>query len=224
MATKEVKTLRTLWRGLVGFAFARLYNELAYFYDLVSRLVSRGEWPKWQRAALSRLLGKRVLEVAFGTGDLLSEMASRGYLAFGVELSPHMLRVAQWKLHQGGQRVPICRARAQELPFISEAFDSVVSTFPASFILDPKAQGEMARVLAPRGRLVIVSEGRLLWPDPWSRFLNWALDITCGHGSPLGVMRGLAPSGLTLWEEVEGDDRSQVWIIVGEKEEKGGTR
>lgn len=205
----------------MAFAFCRLYNEFAWAYDRVSYLVSRGEWRRWQGAALPRLRGPRILEIGFGTGDLLSEMRSQGYICYGVELSPSMLRIAKRK----GVKAPLCRARAQDMPFQDEVFDSLVSTFPSSFILDPRAQREMVRVLAPGGHLVVVNEGRLLGRDPWSRFLNWALEVTSGDGSPVQLCEALEGTGLELQQEEERNERSRVRVIVGIKEEEeDGTR
>jgi len=205
----------------LAFAFCRLYNEFAWAYDRVSYLVSRGEWRRWQRTALPSLRGPRILEIGFGTGDLLSEMRSQGYICYGVELSPSMLRIAKRK----GVKAPLSRARAQDMPFQDEVFDSLVSTFPSSFILDPRAQREMVRVLAPGGHLVVVNEGRLLGRDPWSRFLNWALEVTSGDGSPTQLCEALEGTGLELQQEEERNERSRVRVIVGIKEEEeDGTR
>ncbi|MCZ7544410.1 MAG: hypothetical protein M5R40_13175 [Anaerolineae bacterium] len=52
-------TLERLWWALVRFGFRLLYNELAFTYDLVSRVVSLGQWRAWQRAAFS-LSGRRA--------------------------------------------------------------------------------------------------------------------------------------------------------------------
>lgn len=203
----------------MAFAFCRFYNEFAWTYNGVSYLVSRGEWRRWQKAVLSRLRGSRILEIGFGTGDLLSEMRSQGYLCYGVELSPSMMRIAKRKLRQKGIEALLCRARAQDMPFQDGAFDSLVSAFPSSFILDPRAQREMVRVLAPGGRLVVVNEGRLLGRDAWSRFLNWALEVTSGDGSPLQLCEALEGTGLELQEEEERTERSRVCVIVGIKGE-----
>jgi len=200
----------------VAFAFRRLYNEFAWAYDGVSYLVSRGEWRRWQGAALPRLRGPRVLEIGFGTGDLLSEMRGQGYLCYGMELSLSMLRIAKRR----GVKTPLCQARAQDMPFQDGAFDSLVSTFPSSFILDLRAQREMVRVLAPGGRLVVVDEGRLWGRDAWSRFLNWALEVTSGDGSPTHLCEALGGTGLELQEEEERNERSKVRVIVGIKEEE----
>jgi len=206
----------------LAFAFSRLYNEFAWAYDKVSYLVSRGEWHRWQQAALPRLRGPRILDIGFGTGDLLSEVRNQGYLCYGVELSPSMLKMAKRK----GVEVPLCQARAQDMPFRDGAFDSLVSTFPSSFILDPQAQREMARLLAPGGRLVVVDEGQLLGRDPCSRFLNWAREITSGDGSLVQLCEVLLGTGLELQVEEERSERSRVGVIVGTKvrrEKEDGT-
>ena len=166
------------WYRFVKFAFRRFYNEFAWTYDLVSRIVSRGKWHDWQRAALPELRGNRVLEVAFGTGNLLWDMTVEGYQCVGVDLSPYMARITARKFHRRGGEARICQARSQELPFPDVAFDSLVATFPDYFILDPLAQEEMARVLVTGGRLIIVDGGHILKKDAWSRFLNWAFRIT----------------------------------------------
>jgi ubiquinone/menaquinone biosynthesis C-methylase UbiE len=167
-----------LWHRFVRFAFHHFYNEFAWTYDLVSRIVSRGRWHDWQRAALPELQGRRVLELAFGTGALLWDMVAEGYECAGVDLSPYMIWITARKFRRRGSKAPICRARAQDLPFSDAAFDSLVATFPDYFILDPVARGEMARVLVPGGRLLVVEGGRILKDDLWSRFLNWAFRIT----------------------------------------------
>ena len=167
-----------LWYRFVKFAFHHFYNEFAWTYDLVSRIVSRGQWHHWQRAALPEVRGERVLEVAVGTGNLLWDMVVEGYQGVGVELSPHMVGITARKFRRRGGNAPICRARVQDLPFADATFDSLVSTFPDYFILDPVAQEEMARVLMPGGRLVVVEGGRILKEDIWSRVLNWAFRIT----------------------------------------------
>ncbi len=207
------------WRTLLAFAFSRLYNEFAWAYDRVSSLVSRGEWRRWQEAVLPHLRGPKVLEIGFGTGDLLSEIRNQGYLCYGVELSPSMLRIAKRK----GVKVPLCQAQAQNMPFQDRAFHSLVSVFPSSFILDPQAQREMVRVLAPGGHLVVVNGGRLLGGDAWSRFLNWALEATSGDGSPIHLCEALSRTGLELQREEERSERSRVGVIVGIKEGEDGT-
>jgi ubiquinone/menaquinone biosynthesis C-methylase UbiE len=203
-----------VWYSFVKLAFRRFYNEFAWTYDLVSRVVSRGRWQAWQRAALPEIRGSRVLELAFGTGNLLWDMVEEGYLCAGIDLSPYMVGITARKFRRRGRNAPICRARAQQLPFPDVAFDSLVATFPDYFILDPAAQEEMARVLVPGGRLIIVDGGHILKEDAWSRFLNWAFRITLSRRTQEVARGPFSHPGFTVERTGVSDEWSSVVVMV----------
>ena len=136
--------------------YSLLYNQLAWAYDGVSWVVSLGRWHSWRRTSLPFVQGEQVLEVGFGTGALLSELHSGRRRVFGLEPSAAMQRVSTRKLGQQAHNVPRLQGTAQQLPFADRAFDTIVTTFPASFILDIRAHREFARCLRPGGRLVVV--------------------------------------------------------------------
>ena len=146
-------------RDLYLWACERLYHELAPSYDLVSRLVSAGAWPQWRRLALGYVRGARLLEIGFGTGELMAEATGRGWQVTGLELSPAMQAVAAARL---GLAAPCVQARAQAMPFANGAFDSVLATFPAPYILEADTLHECRRVLRGGGRLVVGG----LWVRP----------------------------------------------------------
>ena len=77
-----------------------LYHSFAWAYDLVAWLVSFGQWAQWRRDSLDYLQPGSVLEVGFGTGELLIEMSEMGLNVVGVELSPQMHRVTRRKLRK----------------------------------------------------------------------------------------------------------------------------
>ena len=210
-----------LWYRFVRFAFHHFYNEFAWTYDLVSRVVSRGNWLRWQRAALPELRGPRVLEVAFGTGDLLWDLVEKGYRCVGIDLSPYMVSRTARKFRGRGRTAPICRARVQELPFPDDIFGSLVATFPDYFILDPVAQGEMARVLVPGGRLVMVEGGHLLGEDLWSRFLNWAFRVTVSPRTWREVQKLFDHPLFSIGRREVVTGRSAVGVLIAVKKERG---
>jgi ubiquinone/menaquinone biosynthesis C-methylase UbiE len=174
----------TWFARLYVWATYRLYYEFAWAYDLASWLVSLGRWAGWRRGALDFLTGQRVLEVGFGTGELLVEMAVRGLAAVGLDLSTPMHRAAARKLARHGQRVPRVRAVVQAMPFADGRFDSIVSTFPAGYILEAASLREIARLLrAPDpasgvagGRLIVVG----LVIESERRLWRWAMRFLFG--------------------------------------------
>ncbi|MGQ9568529.1 MAG: class I SAM-dependent methyltransferase [Anaerolineae bacterium] len=147
------------WRlRLYLWLAAQLYGRWAWAYGAVSWLVSLGHWAEWRRQALPHLRG-RVLEVGFGPGDLLVEMALRGVEVVGVDPSPAMHRIAARKLGRRGLAVPRVQAVAQAMPFSDASFDTVVTTFPSEYMADPATWREVARLLRASsggGRWVVV--------------------------------------------------------------------
>lgn len=141
---------------LYNLAYRLLYNEMAWSYDVVSWLVSFGQWDTWRRTALRYVQGERVLEVAFGTGELLPLLAVKAENAFGLEASPAMHRIVDDKLRRRHLRIPRVQGMVQHLPFADDSLDAIVSTFPAGFILDASTHREFARVLRPGGRVIVV--------------------------------------------------------------------
>ena len=195
---------RSLLSPFVRLFYKLFYNRFAFTYDIVSEIVSRGEWRAWTRAAIpfvgqsdptaprdrTRWRGSgvtmgsgytaRVLEIAFGTGNLLLDLADAGYAPVGIDLSPYMIEITQRKLSERRLSLPILRAAAQQLPFPTAYFDSIVMTFPAKFVTDRIAMKEFQRVLADDGSLIWVDAPHLYPRSAWSRFLNWAYRLAGG--------------------------------------------
>lgn len=171
---------RQAYRRLLRFGFRLLYNEMAWCYDTVSWAVSLGHWHAWTRTSVLYLRGPRVLEIAFGTGDLLLDLRAAGVNVCGLDLSPHMVTVARRKLRKAGLPAPITRGSVTHLPFADGSFDSVVSTFPTPFIRQDDVLDELARVLRLGGCLVIVDRAQLLKPA-WTARLIDGLYVATGQ-------------------------------------------
>lgn len=117
--------------------------------------------------------GGRVLEVGFGPGKLLAQLAAQSDFCAGIDLARGMCRFAQQRLMREGLAAGITQGDALRLPFPPGAFDAVVSTFAVSGIPDGAgAIAEMARVTAPAGRVVIVDIGLPADSNPAGAF--WA--------------------------------------------------
>jgi ubiquinone/menaquinone biosynthesis C-methylase UbiE len=208
-----------LVRAVMRFFFRLLYNEFAWSYDAVSAIVSMGQWRAWQRTALSRLRGQRVLEIAHGTGNLLLDLSALGFQPFGLDLSPAMGRLAARKFVQRGLALPLLRARVQALPFADASFPSLLSTFPAEFIIQPPAIAEFYRVLQPGGVLVCVPAAQITGLALPDRFADWLFRITGQSGGdwfePL-LDRYTQAGFLARLERVR-LPRSTVLVLLAEK-------
>jgi SAM-dependent methyltransferase len=143
--------------------FETLYKN-RYLYRFASTVPFAGQWRVWQRLVLPRLYGHGVLEIGCGLGDLLADMLAKGYDCRAVEHSPQMVAAARATLRKRkvGQPTWIIQGSAQNLPFSDNTFDTVVSTFPSDYIYDPMTIAEVARVLRPGGRVIVILGANLL--------------------------------------------------------------
>jgi ubiquinone/menaquinone biosynthesis C-methylase UbiE len=150
--------------GMKAYIWAtyRLYDELAWAYDLVSWLVSLGQWSKVRRKSLDYVSGPNVLEIGFGTGELLMAMKDRYDFVCGLEFSPAMQRITARKMRRRKLPVPRVMAKAQQMPFANSSFDTIVSTFPAGYILFPQTMSEAYRLLSDASPGSELSAGRLV--------------------------------------------------------------
>jgi ubiquinone/menaquinone biosynthesis C-methylase UbiE len=191
---------------------------MAWSYDLAAWIVSAGRWDRWRRMALDYVEQQPVLEVGFGTGELLLAMAGRGWQPVGIDLSTAMQRQTAAKLRRRGLHTPRLQGRAQRLPFADASFGSVVSTFPAEYIVDPASLAEFSRVLKPGGRLIVAGLFVTLEVDwPAWRWLNRQV-FGATTASPLGrVEQRAAAADLSMQVLWRDDPPWRVPIILAEK-------
>ena len=112
-----------------------LYGPLAWAYNAVAWLVSFGYWSRWRLDALGYLQAGSVLETGFGTGALLVALAEGGFNVTGLEPSPQMLKVTDQTLSRKCMVIKRVRGKTEAMPFMTDWFDNVVSTFPSNYIL-----------------------------------------------------------------------------------------
>jgi demethylmenaquinone methyltransferase/2-methoxy-6-polyprenyl-1,4-benzoquinol methylase len=153
----------------------RVYDRLAPLYDAVDWLTGNTTH-RLRRHALPYLppaAGSRLLEIGFGTGRLHVELAERYEMA-GLDRALGMVALTERRLVAAGLRSALSVGDAQALPWASNRFDGVLSTFALSAIPDAgRAIDEMIRVTRPGGRVVVVDAGPAMdgnWP---SRALAW---------------------------------------------------
>lgn len=117
-----------------------------------------------------------VLELGVGSGlNLPFYDAARVATVTGVDVSRPLLRRAVPRVAQATVPVTLIEASAEQLPFETASFDSVVVTYSLCSMEDPsRAAVEARRVLRPGGDLMFIEHGRA--PDRgtrwWQRLLN----------------------------------------------------
>lgn len=223
--------LRQAWFKLVSLGFRLLYNEMAWSYDIVSWLVSRGQWREWQRAAIPFVTGRRVLELAHGPGHMLLALQEAGFAVCGLDLSPSMSRLAQGRIRRAGVSVALVRGRAQALPFAQASFDTVLATFPTEFLIEAATINTVFRILRPGGRLVVVPQARLTG-GAISRFIEWLYAITGQRPEALAEERmgfwqviqdRFRAAGFEITLEQVSLEASEVTIAIAQKPPKATT-
>lgn len=153
-----------------------MFDAIAHRYDLLNHLLSFGADRSWRRKAIAALAaapGDAVLDLAMGTADMGVEVLRRQPQAhvFGIDPSSRMLALAKRKFQSKGMsgQSEVIRGDAESLPFPDAKFDRICMAFGIRNVPNrPRALTEMARVLKPHGRLVILElsepQGGLLSP------------------------------------------------------------
>ncbi|MBU0511731.1 MAG: methyltransferase domain-containing protein [Chloroflexi bacterium] len=156
--------LRVIARLMQAF-FYLLYHPFAWAYDFVAAVVSIGMWNDWVMSTLPYLKGPRVLELGHGPGHLQAALLAGEIAAHGIDESRQMGRLARRRL-RGNSPYSLANGHTQSLPYRSEIFHQIASTFPSEYILDARTLAEAYRVLAPGGALVVL-------PTIWITGQKW---------------------------------------------------
>lgn len=148
-----------------------VFDAVADKYDLMNDLMSLGlhrVWKAYAVAVAQAREGDRVLDIAAGTGDLTRAFARkvgpRG-LVLHSDINAAMLVRGRDRLIDEGLLVPSLQADAQALPLPDASMDVVSVAFGLRNMTDkPRALAEMARVLKPGGRLLVLEFSKVAAP------------------------------------------------------------
>jgi ubiquinone/menaquinone biosynthesis C-methylase UbiE len=140
------------------------YDKIAKVYDL---LAERSEQPMREKglAGLAPQPGERILEIGFGTGHCLVELAEAvgpGGEVFGIDISPQMLTLSHDLLQKKGlaECVNLACSDAEQMPFADNSLNGIFTSFTLELFDTPeipKVLTECRRVLKPGGRLCVVA-------------------------------------------------------------------
>ena len=139
-----------------------VFKSVAPRYDLMNDLMSGGMHRLWKKFTVDLANvkpGEKILDVASGTADLakaFANIAGAGNV-WQTDINEAMLKVGRDRLLNAGLATPNALCDAEKLPFASESFALVTVAFGLRNMTHKDAAlAEMARVLKPGGRLLVL--------------------------------------------------------------------
>ena len=148
-----------------------VFDRVAPSYDRMNDLMSLGLHRAWKAIAIAIARprpGERILDLAAGSGDLAAALARRVGPSGEVwltDLNRRMLERGRDRLLDAGALAPAVQCDAEKLPFPAAYFDGVTVGFGLRNMTRKEAAlAEMARVLKPGGRLVVLEFSRVWAP------------------------------------------------------------
>ncbi|MDX2010932.1 MAG: bifunctional demethylmenaquinone methyltransferase/2-methoxy-6-polyprenyl-1,4-benzoquinol methylase UbiE [Myxococcaceae bacterium] len=145
----------------------QMFTQIAPRYDVTNDVLSMGTHRLWRKTAvrLSRVkAGDAVLDCATGTGDLAIDFkraVGPSGTVKGTDFNAAMLSSAPAKAKALGLDISFEVADAMKLPYPAQQFDVSSISFGIRNVDDPKVcLGELARVVKPGGRVVVLEFGQ----------------------------------------------------------------
>jgi demethylmenaquinone methyltransferase/2-methoxy-6-polyprenyl-1,4-benzoquinol methylase len=155
-----------------------VFDSVASKYDLMNDLMSVGMHRAWKAYAVlvaGVRSGDAVLDIAGGTGDMAQAFAkqagSQG-LVVHTDINLAMLRQGRDRLLDEGLMLPTTVCDAEALPFADARFNLVCVSFGLrNMTHKDRALAEMARVLKPGGKLLVLEFSKV--PQALSKVYDW---------------------------------------------------
>ena len=211
-----------------------MFDRIAGVYDVMNSAMTAGMHHRWRARAADRAElapGDAALDVCCGTGDFAFELARRvgpDGRVVGSDFSERMLDLAREKPVPEAAAKPIFEwADALDLPYDDGGFDAVTVGFGVRNLSDlDRGIAEMARVLKPGGRLVILEITQPTRPPLSTFFSVWfdrivpligrfAGDSAAYSYLPESVKRFPPPAGLAAIMDGAGLERIRWTILAG---------
>lgn len=157
----KVKTEKLKYTDLSGIPSGytdkmnKMYNWMAKIYDAFILIFPL--WKKWLKKVIPHIDGKKILEVSFGSGYLMTQYASDKYEIYGIDYNEKMLEKTARKMKKMNVQAQLSQGNVEKLPYPENTFDIVINTMAFTGYPDgDKALGEMNRVLRKGGKLLLL--------------------------------------------------------------------
>lgn len=133
----------------------KFFTGAAHEWDQLRRSLYGDDF-SWHAMVALLSANTVVADLGCGTGELLQELAPHVKRAIGVDNTPAMLEAAGKRL-SNAKNVELLQGDLESLPIESTTVDATISVLALSYVAEPAhCTAEMARVLKPGGRAVIV--------------------------------------------------------------------
>lgn len=143
-------------------------EHVPWAYDLLMEVAERFGLGDWRQQLVGEARG-RVLDLGCGTGRNLRLFDAESRVT-GLELDLGLLAAARRRAPD----LPLVVGRAEDLPFRSRSFDTVVSSLVFCSVADPsRGLQETARILERHGQLRMLEHVRSS-----HRLLGWLQDLS----------------------------------------------
>ena len=159
----------------------RNYNRFSGWYDALAG----GSEKKLRKIGLRKLLvkeGETVLEIGFGTGHCILELAGSvgdSGRVCGIDISGRMLEITESRVRKAGleKRVQLECKDALNLDFAESSFDAVFMSFALELFDTPELEPllrQCRRVLKKDGRMCVVAMSRRGKQTAMTKLYEWA--------------------------------------------------
>lgn len=197
------------------------YDKISRFYDYFAGVFEK----KYRNMTLERLdikRGETVLEIGFGTGHCLKQMAEsvgeEGRI-YGIDISSGMLEVSKRRLEEAGllDRVKLYCGDALKMPYEDNKFDAVFMSFTLELFDTPeipKVLDKIERVLKANGRLGVVSMSKEDGDSILLRMYEWTHKKFPKYADcrPIYIKQSIKDAGF----EIEYKEKVKLFGLPGE--------
>lgn len=148
-----------------------MFKKVAPGYDRANDILSAGIHHLWRKKVVKLAVvkpGQKILDCATGTGDLAIEFKKAvgpSGTVIGTDFCKEMLESAPSKAKKVQLEIQYDVADVMNLPYADSEFDRTSISFGIRNVQDPtKAVQELARVVKPGGRVLILEFGQMKTP------------------------------------------------------------